>query len=384
MRRYAYEAARADGEVVRGVVEAATATDALQGVTARGLLVVGVRECPTPRLRTRSPRALAVFFRSLATLLKAGIPLDRALQTGESNPMLRALVRDVRARVREGASLSSALSAQGGIPRLAVGLVRAGEGAKLDGALEEAARQLEREADLRARLAAALTYPLVLVLAGSGVVAVLVFSVLPRFVALLGDAGSALPASTRVLLGVAHIAQRQWAVLAVVLVLAAVVAVRWLRSTEGHEVLLAVPGIGSLRFALATARVTRALSPLLATGAPALGALHAAAEAAGDRAIAARVGRAAERVGAGASIGAALAAERAVQSQAVELVRAGEQAGRLPELLRHAADDAEAEATRRLHAAVQLVEPLLILAFGAIVGFVALALLQAVYGLRIR
>jgi type II secretory pathway component PulF len=142
--------------------------------------------------------------------------------------------------------------------------------------------------------------------------------------------------------------------------------------------------VGSLRLAFATARAARALGGLLGTGAPALSALAAAGDAAGDRAIAARIARAAERVRTGSSLAAALAAERALGPQALELARAGEQSGRLSALLAHAAEAADAEATRQLYAVVKLVEPALILVFGAIVAFVALALLQAVYGLRIQ
>jgi general secretion pathway protein F len=382
--RYRFEAARPDGEVVRGMLRAASAADVLADVTGRGLVLLAVRELAAPPARRLPPRDLALFFRSLSTLLIAGIPLDRALHATAGPGRLRDVVADLRARVQEGSSLSAALAAQPGMPGLVVGLVRAGEGVGGGAGLEEAARQLERDAELRSRLTAALAYPVVLLIAGTGAVAVLVLTVLPRFVALLGDAGAALPTSTRWLLAGAAVMRAHGAILSVVALVLGALATRWLRSAAGHEALLQTPGIGALRLGFATARAARALGALLEGGAPALRALAAAGEAAGDRALAARIARAAERVRTGASLGVALSAERALSAQALELARAGEQAGRLPPLLVHAADAAEAEATRQLHALVQLIEPGLILVFGAVVGFVALALLQAVYGLRIR
>jgi type II secretory pathway component PulF len=139
-----------------------------------------------------------------------------------------------------------------------------------------------------------------------------------------------------------------------------------------------------MRLALATARSARALSALLGTGTPALRALETAADAAGDHEVAARVRRAAERVRTGGSLSTALAAERAFDPQALELAHAGEASGRLAVLLRHGATLAEARALRALQSTIRLIEPTLILALGGLVAFVALALLQAVYGVRIR
>lgn len=383
MSRYRFEAARADGEVVRGVLTAPHAGAALEEVAARRLLPLDVRELPVARARRLSRRDLAVFFRSLATLVRAGIPLDRALRTAEAGALGDA-VAGVRSRVGQGASLSRALGEEPGIPAVAVALVRAGEDAGLDFALEEAARQLEREADLTEQLRAALAYPAILLLVGLGTVAVLVLSVLPRFVALLGDAGSALPTATRLLLGLSALARAWWPGLIVGAVATAVLMWRWVTSPHGHEALLRLPVVGPVRLATATARSARTLGALLATGAPALRALDVAARAAGDLAVGRRLDRVAERVRTGGSLAGALRAERALDHQVLELALVGEESGRLAELLSQGADLAEARATRSLRQAVKLVEPSLILLMGGLVAFVALALLQAIYGVRVR
>jgi general secretion pathway protein F len=155
-------------------------------------------------------------------------------------------------------------------------------------------------------------------------------------------------------------------------------------SPAGHAALLRLPVLGPMRLAFATARSARALSALLGTGTPALRALETAADAAGDHEVAARVRRASERVRAGASLAAALVAERAFDPHALELAQAGEASGRLAVLLRHGSTLAETQALRTLQSAIRLIEPTLILLLGGLVAFVALALLQAVYGVRIR
>ena len=384
MKRFAFEAARADGQVVKGMLAAAHRAAAVDELAARRLFPLVVREAEEPRRARSLPRRdLAIFFRSMATLLRAGVPLDRALSAIRVSPRLRRPVDVVRRRVREGESLSRALAHQGGVPPVALGLVRAGERAGLEYALEQTAQQLEREADLRAQVRSALAYPTVLLAVGTGAVGLLVVGVLPRFVQLLGDAGSALPKATQLLLAVSGLLRGHWLVATVGVALAAALTYRWTRTVSGLDVLLAFPIVGRIRMGLATARVARTLGTLLRLGSQTLVALSAAAEGAGDRAIARRLGAAAERVRSGSGLCAALEAERALSPEALQLLSAGERSAKVGELLDHAAMLAEADATRTLNTAVRLIEPALILALGGMVAFVALALLQAVYGLRV-
>lgn len=384
MKRFRFAAARPDGAMVRGELSATHASAALEEIGGQRLLALDLKEVSPDRAARLPRRELAVFFRGLATLTEAGVPLDRALGIAPAGSRLAAFASAVRERVQEGASLSAALAAQPGVPALAVGLVRAGEHAQLEAALADAATQLERDADLRAQIVSALAYPVLLLVAGCGTIAVLVVAILPRFVALLGDAGSAVPPATRALLAVSALIDRFWVPLGLGAVVGAMALGRWLVRPAGHAALLHLPLLGPMRLAFATARSARALSALLATGSPTLRALETAAEAAGDHEVAARVRRAGERVRTGGSVAAALAAERAFDPQALELAHAGEASGRLAVLLRHGAALAETRALRSLQGLVRLIEPGLILLLGGLVAFVALALLQAVYGVRIR
>ncbi len=389
---YRYEAARADGALVSGIIEAPSAQAGTAELAQRGLYAVALAPAPPderPR-RHASRRDLAITFRGIASLVAAGVPLERAVAAVE--PIARGALRDTlaaaRAGLREGRSLAQALSARPGtVPGIVLGMVRAGErGSQLGRALDEAAAHLEQEADLVARVRQALAYPLLLAVAGTASVVVIGTVVVPRFAELLGELGQELPLATRMLLTASELLSRFWlAVLlgAVGAAWCAAVAVRRADVRRRLEdAVLALPLVGPLRLALATARTARALGGMLAAGMPLLPALDAAREAAGDFGVAGRLARARERVAQGAPLAASLERESALAPSALQLVAVGESSGRLAEMSRRAGDLAAQEAERGLKTLVTLLEPAMIVGFGGLVAFVAVALLQAVYSLR--
>lgn len=389
MTTFRYEAARADGALVHGTLEATTVPDVTGVLSARGLYPLRVEPERRPAFQRRvSARAQATVFESLASLLEAGVPLQQALAGTErvATGSLRPAVARLGTRVREGTSLGAALAADD-VPfsSVAIGLVRAGErGMGLGAALLRAAAQLEREAETAARIRAALAYPLLLLVIGCASVGLITVFIVPRFVALLGDLDQTLPPATRVLMTVSEIARQYGVMIAIIGVGAAISASRIAqqRLAAWHDWLLRLPLIGPIRHALATARAARTLGALLGTGTPALAALEIARDASGDAAMAARLRDAKARVAEGAGLAAALDATRALTPAAQQLAAIGDQSGRLPRLLAKAAELEDREAERRLKTLVGFVEPALILTFAGIVAFVAAALLQAVYSLR--
>ena len=377
---------------MRGVIESTSTSDAAAVLSARGLYPVSVEESPTPDTWHLSPRIsaqhLATVFQSLASLVEAGVPLEKALRATEplATGKLGEALERVGARVREGASLGAALAQEHGLfSGVTVGLVRAGErGVGLDRALQQAALQLEREAETVAKLRAALAYPMLLAVVGTISAGVIMLFVVPRFVALLSDLGQALPVATRILIGVSATARRFGLVIGAGACIGTVAGTRLIaaRRAVWHGWLLSLPVVGPIRHALATARACRTLSALLGTGTPALAALQIARDAAGDEAVGARLDAARSRVAEGGALSNALEATGAMTPGALQLARIGEGSGRLAPLLAKAAELEEREAERRLKTLVTFVEPALILMFAALVAFVAAALLQAVYSLR--
>ncbi|MBI4501459.1 MAG: type II secretion system F family protein [Gemmatimonadetes bacterium] len=384
MKTFRFEAARADGELVYGVLTAADATSALDSLARRKLTPVVITPASTNATRRRWPlRDMAILLRGLATLLSAGITLDEALRASRGSGAIDSLVDDLLRRIREGERFGDGLAAHPGVPGVVVGLVRSGEAAGLSEALERAAVHLEREADLTAKLRSALAYPCILLFVGSVAIATLLIGVLPRFVRLLGGSAVTLPASTRLLLGLGAFLNKGWLLVLVGAFAMAVAGAQWLRSESGHRTLLAIPVVGDLRLALATSRVSRTLAALLGRGTPALIALAAAAEASGDLVIRGRILKATEAIRRGESLSQALASFQALSAQAIQLLRIGEDSGRVPDFLDRAAALAEEYAARTLNSAVRLLEPSLIVLFGAVIALVAAAMLQAVYGLRV-
>jgi general secretion pathway protein F len=254
------------------------------------------------------------------------------------------------------------------------------------GAVQSAAELTERAAATRAAIRAALTYPVILAVAGAASIGLLVGVVLPRFAVILADLGQALPPATRLVLSASEVT-RVGALPALATVAAlALLLQSWTSREEGrarwHAWLLSVPVIGTVRRAAATARACSAAATLLRSGVPIASTLQHAAGAAGDGAIGARLLAAREQVVVGQQIARAIEANDALTPTAVRLVRAGEESGRLVELLEHAAKIEAERAQERTRAVVRLLEPGIILVFGAVVALVAAALLQAVYSVR--
>ena len=200
---------------------------------------------------------------------------------------------------------------------------------------------MENAAANRVAVRAALAYPMILAVAGAGAVVLLVGVVLPRFAHILADLGQALPATTQLVLDAADLARAYAVPAAVALVMLLGIWYRWTATRSGREQwdawLLSLPLIGPIRSSAAAGRYAQALGALLETGVPIAVALRSAADATGDAAIGVRILRARERVVRGERLSTALGTERASTPTALKLVRAGEESGRLSEMLLYAA-----------------------------------------------
>lgn len=330
------------------------------------------------------------FTRQAATLLLAGFTLDRALSiTGAllGDDRLGMVIRDIQERVRQGQRLVSALAEH---PRcfgeLYCGVIAAGErSGRLAEAFQRLADYLDRQAELRSRLLGVLLYPAIMVAAGSAAVLLLVLFVIPRFAVILGDVGGTLPWTASMLLWLADIVSKGWwlAALAGAAVIAAVTLHR--QTATGRVVqdvwLLRLPVVGSLRARLATERVARTLAGALAGGIPLLEALDIAGDAAGDAAFRRELVLSVEGVRRGEPLSLTLRRGRVFPELAVQMIAAGEESGRVVPLLEHVASAYRTETEQQLRSLVAVVEPVIIVVFGGLVGFVALALLQTIYGI---
>jgi general secretion pathway protein F len=389
---FAFHAVASNGSIERGTLDAESANEARDTLTGRGLLVVSL-ESKGPRRERREPVSaadLALGLRILANLLESGLPVTRALHAFDdlAPRSWRGALPVIRQRVREGKSLAAAMAeAPLQIPALVIGIAQAGEaGTGIGPAVRRAAELTEATAEMQAAVRSALAYPIVVAAAGVCAIAVLITVVLPRFARILADLGQALPPSTQLVLRGADVARALLLPTTVVAVVAFAAWRTWAGTARGrvqwHAFLLSVPGIGTVRRLTATARMAHSLAALLESGVPIAAALGHAARASGDAEIEVRLLAARATINSGQPLSQALSDTRAVSPTTAKLVRAGEESGRLPAMLTHAAKIEQQRADQVVKTAVRMLEPMLLLTFASVVALIAAALLQAIYSVR--
>jgi general secretion pathway protein F len=394
IRRFRYRAATPEGQHVEGVLQAPSRQTVLESLHRQRLYPVAVDEEATSRLpgrgsRTGTRTALALWARNTATLLGAGLPLDRALGfTAEhlGNDNVRDALRRARHEVQGGASLADALAAQPNVfSPIFAAMISAGEATgQLDLVFERLADHLEEGAELRSQVRSALMYPILMsAVAGLGV-AVLLGFVVPRFTAILEDVGGTLPLSARLLVGASAVVTGWWWLWLPLLLAMRYALLMALRRADvqrrWHGSRLRWPLVGDLELKYATAQFTRTLGLLLQSGFPILPALRIARTTVPNRALQEGVERASAAVGEGSALAASLG--ETLPPLAVQMLAVGEESGRLDELCLRVADTYDGQVRRTLRTMVGFIEPAMIILFGGLVGFIALAMLQAIYSIN--
>lgn len=395
-KQFSYRAVDPAGRKLRGL-EVAPSPVAVRGtLDGRGLIVLEVSETDSGRGVSGArghlgakPDLLEVT-RALAALLPAGLSLSRALASAQevAGGQVGAVLNEVQLRVERGERLAEALAEHPAtFSPLYIGLVRAGErSGNLAGAFQRLAHQLERDQQLRSKLISVSIYPLLLAVAGGLAILVLLLLVIPRFVELLQGTGAALPRSTALVLALSTGLRQCWPLL-LALPVGAGLLLTWMRTTEegqraGARVLLGAPLLRPFRQNALGARFARLLGTLLGGGAPLLSALDDTIESVGDPLARDEAIRIRSRVREGVALNRAIGEAGFFPPMLTQLVTVGEEAGQLQQFLLKAADILEERTERLLQRLVSLIEPMMILFFGGIVGFVALSLLQAIYAVN--
>jgi general secretion pathway protein F len=399
---FTYRAADRAGRTIDGVMEALDARAVVERLHKEAYFPVRVDRAdarprlgalPVPRVGARVPaRDLLAFTQQLATLVEAGIPLDRTLTIlGDLSisPRLRQIVQDVAQSVRSGATLADALSRHHPRPfsRLYINTIRAGEkGGALELALTRLAQHLEATRELREAITSALIYPTLLLTVGVGAVVFLLTFVLPRFAVILGDLGQALPLPTRIMLGVSDTLVAYWWVGGVAVV---VVLMAWqlVSQSEAGRLrvdrwLLGSPLVGTVVRKIEVGRFARTLGTLLHSGVPLLNALDVAREVTGNRVLALALTALQEGVKRGNGLAQPMAETGAFPTLAIHMVRLGEETGRLEEMLGRVATAYEGEIRVAIRRLIALVEPVIILFLGLVVLGIVISILLAILSLN--
>lgn len=397
MPLYTYSAADTAGRRVSGRLEARDESSAVIHLQAQRLFPLEVREArealPGWRLALSriSGRELQTFTQQLATLLAAGVELDRALSIQAElthNQSFRRVIAQVRESVQGGSSLAEALARHPRVfSRLYVSMVSAGEaGGVLEQLLGRLAAFLAGVQELKEYLVTSLIYPVFLAVVGTTTVVLLLIFVLPQFTTIFQAMGGTLPLSTQILMGLSGLLAGYWWLFAGGL-LAAVLGVRQFVATpEGRlawdRLKLRLPLIGGLLQKAEVARWARTLGTLVESGIPFFQAIGIVKETVGNLVIARAMDGVAEGVKKGAGIGGPLRDSGVFPPLAIHMVGVGEESGRLEEMLLHVADAYDAEVRTGVKRLISLLEPIMILVMGVIVGLVVISILLAIFSIN--
>jgi general secretion pathway protein F len=334
---------------------------------------------------------LAEVTRELAIMLAAGQDLDRALRFVAGNARssrARALLGEVREKVRGGSSLANALAAEPHtFSQLYIGLVRAGEaGATLPETLDRIATLLERERSLTASVHSALLYPALLLVAAIGSIVLMLEYVLPQFVPIFEQAGATLPASTRLLMALGAFIGAAGPWLLIVGLAAGLLVRQALRQPLYREpadrLLLQIPIVGKLSREILAARFTRTLGTLLQNGVPLIAALGVARDVLGNLAAASAVDDAALAAKSGAGLARPLAGSGIFPARTINMLQLGEEAAQLAPMALKAAEIHEEQARLTMQRLVALMVPVITIAMGLAVAGIVGALLTAMLSLN--
>lgn len=395
MPRFSYKAVRYDGETVEGEIEAEDENAVVQRLQSDGLIPLQARRAGglrdqllRSRVRDLTQNEIGVITRELATLLEAGLTLDRSLQilidlTDEER--ITKVLENLQEAVRGGATFSSALEDSGQFPRLYINMVRAGEaGGALDAVLARLADYLERAAELKETITSALVYPIILlVVAGLSVILLLVF-VVPQFAVLFEDMGAALPLPTQIVMFFGEAFREYWWAMLVVVALIALLIERQMQRPEVRSVfdrrVLRLPLFGDLVWKMETARLCRTLSTLLNNGLPLLNALNLAKEVVGNTRLSGLLEEAADDLKHGKGIAEPAARREILPQMALQMIRVGEESGSLEAMLGKVADIYDKETQSSVKRMLTLLEPALIIGLGLVVAGIIISIIVPILG----
>ena len=399
---FQYKAATIDGEVFNGTLTGTSREQVVAQLQALGQIPIQVNESTqtgasvSPKRRRRRSRRItdqhiSNATRELATLLRAGMPLDRALSILASlaeGERMKQLLEEVREQVKGGATLADAMQAQEGVfSRFYLNLLRAGEaGGALEVVLERLAEHMEQSLEIRDTLTSALIYPAILIFVAVVSIFILLGYVVPQVTERFEGVGQVLPLPTRISIGTGEVLQHYGWVLVLLFAAGAGLMRHQLAQPHSryqwHARSLRLPLAGSIILKIEVTRFARTLGMLLHNGVPLLKALSIVKDTVDNQVIANGLERVANSLKEGQSLAAPLAEIAHFPAFAVHMISVGEESGRLEDILHQVAQVYERETRTTIKRALALLEPVLILVLGIIIAGVIISILMAILGIN--
>jgi type IV pilus assembly protein PilC len=393
---FAYKAVDASGIPSAGEIVGASADVVREALRNQGLTVMDLRQKKSGikmeiRLMPKRVKAaeLTVMTRQMATMISSGMTLLRCFYVLEEqieNDKLRESISGVRQDIEGGTNFSDALAKYPKIfSPLYVAMVRAGEaGGVLEESLERVSDQLEKDDALRRQVKAAMAYPIVVLTFAFLVLLGMIAFIVPVFVGVFKDFGGQLPAITRFTVGLSHLVTHQWYLLIAVLVGSVVGFAKWRKSSWGRpqwdRFRLRIPAkIGNTVQKIALARWSRTFSALYSAGVPIMQAIEVTGQTAGNAVLEEAMESVIASVKSGGSIAAPLKNAPIFPAMVAQMIAVGEETGNLDAMLSKVADFYEDEVAAAIKALTSILEPVMIILVGGIVGFIVIAMYMPMF-----
>jgi type IV pilus assembly protein PilC len=381
------------GQILKGTLDVPTRDEVLKHIKQQKMIVVNVREQPrqlTFSLKRKGVRTrdIVIFTRQFATMINSGLPLVQSLDIlarQTENPALAEVTRQVVFDVESGHTLADAFSKH---PRafteLYVNMVAAGEaGGILDTILGRLATFLEKSDALIRKVKGAMVYPGVIMSVAGIAVAVLLIFVIPTFQKMFASVGMELPLPTRIVIGMSDFLINYWWMLIIVIAGAVFAFRRYYATSDGRKkidmMLLNAPVLGDLLRKSAVSRFTRTLGTLISSGVSILDGLEITAKTAGNRVIHDAVMESRNSIAGGETIAGPLEKSKVFPPMVISMIAVGEQTGGLDEMLSKIADFYDEEVDVAVSALLSLMEPMMIVVLGVIVGGMVVAMYLPIF-----
>ncbi len=399
MKIFKYVVQEPGGKTVRGFLEMKDRAEAFSFFRERKYRIQSVEEASKLEVSLRgllekfggvSRESIVLFMRQLSTLVHSGLPLAQALESlakQERNQKLKVVVETIKSEIEKGTPFSEAL---GRYPvlfsQLVVGMVQGGEAAGiLDQALERLSYLGLQELEIRTKLRAALTYPVILIGIAIFVLSFLLISAVPKFLDIFRSAQAELPLATTILLTVSDVLRKFWIFILGGIAVVSVAISRYYATPQGRHVLdalyIRLPLFGDIYLKIAVARLTRSISALTKSGIPLLQALTISKGVTNNVVVLESIDRIRAGISQGKNITELFQRAGIFPQMVVQMVSVGENTGKLDEMLNEVANFYDLEIEYFLRNLTSSLEPVLLLFMGVMVGFIALAVLMPVFNL---
>lgn len=394
---YEYQAIDQKQNRFKAAVEANSEEEVEKILAEKNLTVIELKEQVKIKgeikldfLNRVKPKDLVVFSRQFAVMLRASVPVVRALRIlvkQTSNPKLQTIIASVADEVDGGIKLSQALSRHKKVfGDFFIAMIKSGEtSGQLDEVLEYLANSQEKDYDLMSKIKGAMTYPIFIVCALVGVGIVMMVFVVPKLTAVLTESGAELPMATKMLIGTSNFLVNFWWLLLLLLVLAVVVIKYLTRTDSGKKyrdgLILKIPIFGKLFQKIYLVRFTRSLSTLSSGGIHLVEALKITSEVVGNRVYRSILDKTIVEVQEGNQIASVLINEKEIPAMVAYMVSVGEQTGKLDVVLGKLSDFYSREVDNLVVNLVSLIEPIIMVVLGLAVGVMVAAIIMPMYNM---